>query len=193
MSIRQGLLALLSHEPMYGARLRSEFERRTGGTWPLNVGQVYTTLGRLQRDGLVEGDGEPDEDGRITYQLTDAGRDEVTSWFGSPVDRADDPRDELTIKLALGVTLPGVDVVGLIQAQRSATVTHLQDLTRLKRDALDNGDLPWELVLERSIFTAEAQVRWLDHMESRVRRAAAHASATVPVADVDHEMQESRA
>jgi len=44
MSIRRGLLALLAQEPMYGAQLRSEFESRTGGTWPLNVGQVYTTL-----------------------------------------------------------------------------------------------------------------------------------------------------
>ncbi|KAA1422880.1 PadR family transcriptional regulator [Mumia zhuanghuii] len=193
MSIRQGLLALLSEQPMYGAQLRSEFERRTGGTWPLNVGQVYTTLGRLQRDGLVEAAGDADDEGRITYGLTEAGRGEVATWFTTTVDRESDPRDELTIKLALGVTLPGVDIVAIIQAQRAATVAHLQDLTRLKRDALAGGDLPWELVLERSIFTAEAQVRWLDHVESRVRRAAAAASATVPVADVDHEMQESRA
>ena len=51
MSIRRGLLALLAQEPMYGAQLRTEFESRTGGTWPLNVGQVYTTLSRLERDG----------------------------------------------------------------------------------------------------------------------------------------------
>ena len=60
MSIRHGLLALLAQEPMYGAQLRSEFESRTGGTWPLNVGQVYTTLSRLERDGLVEAAGGAD-------------------------------------------------------------------------------------------------------------------------------------
>ncbi|MDH4147522.1 MAG: PadR family transcriptional regulator, partial [Acidimicrobiia bacterium] len=53
MSIRHGLLALLSEGPKYGAQLRTEFEERTGATWPLNVGQVYTTLSRLERDGLV--------------------------------------------------------------------------------------------------------------------------------------------
>ena len=85
MSVRLGLLALLAQEPMYGARLRAEFEARTGGTWPLNVGQVYTTLSRLERDGLVEAVGE-DAEGRIAYRLTSAGRTEVTQWWTSPVD-----------------------------------------------------------------------------------------------------------
>ena len=74
MSVRQGLLALLMQRPMYGAQLRSEFENRTGGTWPLNVGQVYSTLARLDRDELVEAAGGPDEEGRIAYRLTDEGR-----------------------------------------------------------------------------------------------------------------------
>ncbi|HKX67810.1 MAG TPA: hypothetical protein VJN29_11345 [Intrasporangium sp.] len=46
MSVKQGLLALLADGPTYGARPRSDFEARTGGTWPLNIGQVYTTLAR---------------------------------------------------------------------------------------------------------------------------------------------------
>jgi DNA-binding PadR family transcriptional regulator len=58
MSIRHGLLALLEEGPRYGYQLKSEFESRTGSTWPLNVGQVYTTLGRLERDGLVSPAGE---------------------------------------------------------------------------------------------------------------------------------------
>ncbi|MFD1825769.1 MULTISPECIES: PadR family transcriptional regulator [Mumia] len=171
MSIRQGLLALLSHEPMYGAQLRTEFERRTGGTWPLNVGQVYTTLGRLQRDGLVEPEGEADEEGRIVYRLTAQGRTAVGEWFTSSVSPDSEPRDELTIKVAMGISLPDVDVTAVVQAQRADSLRHLQALTRLKRDALDKEDLARELVLERSIFATEAQVRWLDHMEARIRRA----------------------
>ena len=181
MSIRQGLLALLAQEPMYGAQLRQEFEGRTGGTWPLNVGQVYTTLSRLERDGLVEAAGQADEEGRIAYRLTDQGREEVGRWWVSPVDRDSTPRDELAIKLALAVTVPGVDVPRVVQTQRTATLQHLQDLTRLKvRAGAQDGeaaDLAWQLVLENLVFTAEAEIRWLDHVEARLARASLRPAA----------------
>jgi DNA-binding PadR family transcriptional regulator len=210
MSVRLGLMALLAEAPMYGARLRAEFEQRTGGTWPINVGQIYTTLGRLERDGLVEQDGPADAEGRISYRLTDAGRAEVALWWSTPVDRDSTPRDELVIKLALAVTAPGVDVQAVAQRQRTATLTHLRDLTRLKQQALDSRatrdaasdggrgldhDLAWLLVLENLIFAAEAEVRWLDHVESRLAREAAEAraagrarpAATPHSTDTDHQ------
>lgn len=169
MSIKHSLLALLQDGPMYGAQLRQEFEQRTGGTWPLNVGQVYTTLGRLERDGQVESTGAADEEGRIAYRLTAAGKTEVEQWWSVPVGREQTPRNELAIKLALAVTLPGVDVQRIVQTQRTATMTHLRDLTRLKRRA-EGDDLAWELVLESLVFADEAEIRWLDHVESRISR-----------------------
>jgi DNA-binding PadR family transcriptional regulator len=167
------LLALLEQEPMYGYQLRAEFESRTGATWPLNVGQVYTTVARLERDGLVEPAGEDDE-GHAVYRITDSGRDAVHSWFATPVSRSTPPRDELAIKLAMAVTLPGVDVRAVIQAQRTSTIRALQEYTRLKTDTTDTAadDLAWLLVLESLIFTAEAEVRWLDYCEARLTRAA---------------------
>ena len=183
MSVRQGLLALLAKQPMYGAQLRSEFEARTGGTWPLNVGQVYTTLARLERDGLVEAAGGPDDDGRIAYRLTDAGREAVGRWWTTPVDRTDHPRDELAIKLALAVTVGDVDVPAVVQTQRTQTVRALQDLTRLKHRATENDDLAWLLVLDNLVFAAEAEVRWLDHVEARLLRAGAR-SAPSPASAV---------
>jgi DNA-binding PadR family transcriptional regulator len=173
VSVRNALLALLEQGPRYGYQLRVEFEERTGGTWPLNVGQVYTTLARLERDGLVEGKGEDDE-GHVVYAVTSAGRDEVTAWFASPVPRTQPPRDELAIKLALAVTVPAVEVGTVIQQQRSATMSALQDYTRLKRRATGDGphELAWGLVLDSLVFAAEAEIRWLDHCEARLRRAA---------------------
>lgn len=168
MSIRHGLLALLHREPMYGYQLRTEFEHATGATWPLNVGQVYTTLTRLERDGLVADQGQDDE-GRVRYAITDAGRAELTGWFGAPITAQDRPRDELAIKLALAVAVPGVDVTAVVQRQRAATVARLQELTRLKRDSGD--DLSWSLVVESMRFQAEAEVRWLDHCEAELARA----------------------
>ncbi|WP_439675855.1 PadR family transcriptional regulator [Embleya sp. MST-111070] len=171
MSIKHGLLALLDQGPRYGYQLRSEFESRTGSTWPLNVGQVYTTLGRLDRDGLVAPDGE-DAEGHVFYRITEPGRAELRAWFDAPVSRTNPPRDELAIKLAMAVTVPGIDIGTVVQAQRAHTLRALQDYTRLKTRAAED-DLAWQLVLESLIFHAEAEVRWLDHCETRLARRAA--------------------
>ena len=178
MSIRHGLLALLERGPRYGSQLRTEFESRTGSTWPLNVGQVYTTLARLERDGLVAPGGE-DPAGHTLYAITDTGRAELHSWYERPVDRTNPPRDELSIKLAMAVGAPGVDIRAVIQAQRHATIGAMQDYTRLKAQALaaiesgksrERDDVAWLLVLEQLIFQTEAEARWLDHSESRLVR-----------------------
>jgi len=191
MSVRQALLALLEQGPMYGYQLRAEFEQRTGSTWPLNIGQVYTTLTRLERDGLVEGTGADDEDSShgAIYRVTPAGRDEVSAWFTTPVARTQPPRDELAIKLAIAVTVPGVDVGAVIQQQRSATMAALQDYTRLKRGGRaaapeDRADMAWSLVLDSLVFAAEAEIRWLDHCEARLRRAAAQRSTSTSTSAV---------
>jgi DNA-binding PadR family transcriptional regulator len=170
MSIKYGLLALLEREPMYGYQLRTEFERSTGSTWPLNIGQVYTTLSRLQRDGLIAETGEADEQGKVVYQLTDEGHGELERWFTTPVTKVDRPRDELAIKIALAVTTPGVDARAVVQAQRTATARHLQELTRLKVRTDEEADTDWLLVLDSMVFHAEAEIRWLDHSEARLAR-----------------------
>jgi DNA-binding PadR family transcriptional regulator len=185
--VRNGLLALLERGPMYGYQLRSEFEASTGATWPLNIGQVYTTLARLERDGLVEAVGDADAEGRVTYRLTAAGRVEVAQWFATPVMRESRPRDELAIKIAMALTTPGVDIHRVVQTQRTATLRSLQDLTRLKARSDEQADAAWLLVLESMIFQAEAEVRWLDHCETRLASVppAAPASAeTAPSEEV---------
>jgi DNA-binding PadR family transcriptional regulator len=88
MSVRQSLLAILDQGPCYGYQLRSEFDRRTGSTWPLNVGQIYNTLERLERDGLVQR-GDADENGHIYWHITPEGSAEVSEWLASPVVRAE--------------------------------------------------------------------------------------------------------
>ncbi|WP_199039247.1 PadR family transcriptional regulator [Glycomyces salinus] len=167
MSVKHSLLALLERGPAYGYQLRAAFENATGHTWPLNIGQVYTTLSRLERDEMVEALPE-NESGQRPYQITDSGKRHLAGWFAAPVRAADRPRDELTIKLALAVTTPGVDVAQVIQRQRASTLRTLQEYTRLKAG---DGDLAWKLVLESMIFRAEAEIRWLDHTEAVVARS----------------------
>ena len=176
MSVRQSLLAILDQGPCYGYQLRAEFDRRTGSTWPLNVGQIYNTLERLERDGLVSR-GEPDEQGHVYWQITDAGSAEVASWLSSPVERGQATRDELAIKLAVAATLPGIDVAAVIQTQRTASLRQLQTLNRAKFAGGDGSpeELAWSLVIDSRIFAAEAEVRWLDHTEQRLAMHPQHA------------------
>lgn len=189
------MLALLSEQAMHGYQLRQQFELRTGGTWPLNIGQVYTTVQRLVRDGLVEPVPDSEACEVDQFRLTDAGRAAASAWWSTPVTRGAPARDELVIKLALAVTAQGVDVRKVVQAQRTETMRALRDYTRLKATGtgpqtgalggMSSADLAWSLVLDNLIFTAEAEVRWLDHVEARVARAASeHVAAVVPERDV---------
>lgn len=179
MSVRQSLLAILDQGPCYGYQLRAEFDRRTGSTWPLNVGQIYNTLDRLERDGLVE-KGEVDEQGHVYWQITDAGSHEVRDWLSSPVGRTSGTRDELAIKLAIAATLPGVDVVEIVQAQRCASLGQLQSLQRARYAGADPEgpqELAWSLVMDSMVLATEAEIRWLDHIEQRLALRPDHSAA----------------
>lgn len=176
MSIRSSLLALLNEGPAYGSQLRTRFEERTGGTWPLNIGQVYQTLDRLVRDGLAVIEPEHGSDlpvqARAVYRISESGRAQVAQWFAEPVPRGAAPRDELAAKLAIAMSAPCADVARLIDTQRAATMATLQELTSIKRAQLAADPTsvinPWMLVLDRLSFDAEAELRWLDHCEATI-------------------------
>jgi DNA-binding PadR family transcriptional regulator len=170
MSIRHALLALLSEGPNYGLQLRQEFEVRTGEVWPLNVGQVYTTLQRLERDGLVESDG-GDEGPQKGFRITDDGRAELEAWLRTPPDLSSPPRDELVIKILIAVQLPNVDVHEVVQAHRRYLVQLMQEWTRLKEYAADR-DLGFGLAVDAELFRLDAVVRWLDAADGRIKRAS---------------------
>jgi DNA-binding PadR family transcriptional regulator len=174
VSVRHSLLALLSGGPMHGYGLKTEFEAATGDVWPLNVGQVYTTLGRLERDGLVTAGA--DADGQKVYEITGVGRDELGRWFETPVPREVIPRQELAIKLVFALRSGVADVAAVVQRQRVATVRALQDVTRLKAAAESRGDMAWLLMLDALVFQAEAEARWLDMCEARLASESSGAS-----------------
>ena len=172
MSVRHALLALLSEGPKYGLQLREEFEARTGEIWPLNVGQVYTTLQRLERDGLVESDGSGDDGPQKGYQITGAGEQELGSWLRTPPDLSSPPRDELVMKVLVGLDLPGTDVHELIQVHRRYLVQLMQQWTRIKEDEAEH-DMSLALAVDAELFRLDSVVRWLDSADARIKRAAA--------------------
>jgi len=172
MSVRHALLALLSEGPKYGLQLREEFEERTGEVWPLNVGQVYTTLQRLERDGLVESDGSADEGPQKGFRITSGGAEELAAWLRTPPDLSSPPRDELVMKVLVALRVPGVDVHDVIQVHRRYLVELMQQWTRLKDDEAD-FDLGLALVVDAELFRLDSVIRWLDAADGRLKRAAA--------------------
>ncbi len=169
MSVRHALLALLSEGPKYGLRLREEFEARTAEVWPLNVGQVYTTLQRLERDGLVASADEGSGPQRI-FQLTGEGDRELARWLRTPPDLSSPPRDELVMKVLVALRVPGVDIQELLQSHRRYLVELMQQWTRLKEDEA-RFDLSLALVVDAELFRLDSVVRWLDGAAGRIRRA----------------------
>jgi DNA-binding PadR family transcriptional regulator len=169
MSIGMSLLAILHQAPAYGMHLKNQFEARTGGMWPLNVGQVYSTLGRYERDGLVRVLEEGTE-GQKVYELTDAGRERLRSWFGTPTQTVPPARDELVLKLVMATGQQGISPPDVIQAERRSAVELLQELTLLKRKDTPDSDIGWAFLLDSLVFQTEARVRWLDDCETRLRR-----------------------
>ena len=182
MSVRYGLLALLASAPKHGYQLRAEFEAATGGNWPLNIGQVYTTLQRLERDSLVESDGSAGEGPQNVFRITPDGERELTRWLQAPTDMTAPPRDELVIKILSALRVPGVDVQDVVQAHRRYLVELMQQWTRLKEDEAD-FDLSLALVVDAELFRLDSILRWLDAADGRLRRAAIEApvATTTPV------------
>jgi DNA-binding PadR family transcriptional regulator len=170
MSVRHSLLALLSEGPKYGFQLRQEFEASTGDVWPLNVGQVYTTLQRLERDGLTESEGVDGDERQRNFRITERGEEELSHWLRTPPDLSEPPRDELVIKILVASRLSDVDVYEVIQVHRRYVIQLMQQWTRLKEDEA-HFDLAFALAVDAELFRLDAVVRWLDSADGRLHRA----------------------
>ena len=183
MSVPHALLALLSEGPKYGLRLQNEFESRTGEIWPLNVGQVYSTLPRLERDALVETDDEQAERSQKRYRITAEGERELAGWLRTAPDLVPPPRDELVIKVLVALEIPGIDVHEILQVHRRHVIEVMQRYTRIKAAAAED-DVALALVADAELFRLEGIVRWLDAADVRLRQrppAAPEPAAHEPV------------
>ena len=184
MSVPHALLALLSDGPKYGLRLHNEFVRYTGEVWPLNVGQVYTTLQRLERDGLVETDDGEGERSRKRYRITSAGDRALADWLRTPPELEPPPRDELVIKVLVALQVPETDVHEILQVHRRHVIEVMQRYTQVKA-AADEEDTALALVADAELFRLEAIIRWLDAADVRLKQQPSPAAAAV--ADVSFE------
>ena len=158
MSIRNALLSLIAQHPTGAAALRASFEDLTQHAWPINIGQVYQTIQRLDRDGLIEAAG---RDGNVElYQVTAAGREELEQWWGEAVSKPTNTRDELVIKVVMAA-INGINTDDVIHQQRQANMAALREVVRTSPNGLAD-----QLLKERRIFDLEAEARWLDRIET---------------------------
>jgi DNA-binding PadR family transcriptional regulator len=175
MSVRHALLAILTEGTGYGYQLRTEFSRRTGAAAPLNVGQIYNTLDRLERDGLVV-KGATDDAGHVPYTITESGRAEVVEWLARSVG-APAARDELLVKVTLALSLPGADADEVLRVERERARSDAAELER-ERDKLasrpTDAGLAELLAVEAALSAVDARRAWLDIAERRIRDAPAH-------------------
>ena len=178
MAVREGLLALLQDEPRYGYQLKTELESATGGVWPLNVGQVYTTLDRLERDGFVSM--EVGDDEQKLYTITVKGVGELGDWWEAVPADDPPPRDELMLKVLMAIEHGPEHALGVLTRQRSA-LTSLLQIRRRERTPLDRSPdsspptgeaLAARLVTDALIVRAEADLRWLEVCEARITAGA---------------------
>ena len=171
MSLRQGLLALLQEEPKHGYQLKTEFEHATGGMWTINVGQVYTTLDRLIRDGFVDAD---ESDEQKQYRLTREGSQQLEHWWQTVPGDEPPPRDEMLVKVLLAIATAPDTAVEVITTQRTAVLELLQERRRATRArATTPATMADALAADALVVRAEADIRWLDLCEARVLAAGA--------------------
>ncbi|MBL1065822.1 PadR family transcriptional regulator [Streptomyces sp. 7-21] len=169
MSISHTLLGLLEAGPRHGYDLKRAFDAHFGHDRPLHYGQVYATLSRHLKNGLVEVEGTEPGGGpeRKRYAITDAGITDVERWLSQP----EKPEPYLTSTLYAKVVLSlltGRDAAALLDTQRAAHLRTMRELTRRKRE----GDLADQLICDHALFHLEADLRWLELTAARLDRLA---------------------
>jgi DNA-binding PadR family transcriptional regulator len=181
VSVKYGLLGILAKQPQHGYELKRTFEQITGGFWQLNYGQIYQTLDRLEGEGYVTFTVEHEENvpDRKVYEITSEGEKALGDWLANPSPRPRPLRDELFIRLAV-MSNGGLGAIfELLASHREIYLEKMAELTKAKTDipapssrttgAGVPDELIEELLVDAALFHAEADLRWLEHCEAKLR------------------------
>jgi DNA-binding PadR family transcriptional regulator len=172
------IMALLASSPAHGYELKQQLESNFGAALPaLNTGQIYTALGRLERDGLIEGDAvaQDNRPNKRVYRVTERGRAALDDWIAQPTPGTR-LRDEFFMKLVLAGRAGIADPTALIERQRGEYLQALRDLDRLA--AAGNGDTAESLLIEGAALHLEADLKWLSLCEERLTWEVTHGNGS---------------
>jgi DNA-binding PadR family transcriptional regulator len=162
MSLKFGILGLLAEHPLHAYAVRTRFQDLLGGSWEVNIGQVYTTLQRLERDGLVE-PAEPRGDrGRVPYRLTELGRKALETWLAEPESEPQQLREAIYLKLLVAARVANGGLPDLLARQRRVYLQRLKDLAVLEEKARSEGRDDLVLLYQGALLHTEADLKWVD-------------------------------
>jgi DNA-binding PadR family transcriptional regulator len=162
MSLKFGILGLLAEQPLHAYAVKARFEDLLGGSWEVNIGQVYTTLQRLERDGLVD-PAEPRGDrGRLPYRLTEVGSKALATWLAEPESEPQQLREEIYLKLLLAARVADCDLPTLLARQRRVYLQRLKDLAAVEEQARSQGRDDLALLYQGALLHTEADLKWVD-------------------------------
>src|SRR5713101_576234 len=166
VSLKFGILGLLAEQPLHGYDVKNRFESLLGGSWEVNFGQVYMTLQRLERDGLIEADGERGDRRKLAYRLTASGRKTLDDWLSRPESEPQQLREEIYLKLLLSTRLDD-----LLMAQRRVYLQRLKDLAEFEQAARREGRDDLVLLFKGAILHTEADLKWTDACADEIRNS----------------------
>jgi len=166
VSLKYGVLGLLTGEPLHGYEVKNRFEAMLGGTWEVNIGQIYTTLQRLERDGLVRPAGPRGDRGKQTYELLPEGRRALEQWLAEPDNGPQTLHEDIYVKLLLATRIANGDLQPLLARQKRAYLQRLRDLNRLEERARRDGRIDLARLVRGALLHTEADLKWIDELSS---------------------------
>lgn len=169
MSLKYGILGLLVDRTLHGYEVKNRFEALLGGSWEVNIGQVYTTLQRLERDGLIAPAGDRGGRRKLAYRLTDQGQEALEAWLVRPESDPQQLREEIYVKLLLASHLGDGHLDRLLPAQRRVYLQRLKDLAELELRARREGRSDLVLLYKGAILHTEADLKWVDVFVDEMR------------------------
>ncbi|MFD7656949.1 PadR family transcriptional regulator [Actinosynnema sp. NPDC059797] len=175
MSVKHALLGLLESQARYGYELKHSYDEHFTQGKPLHYGQVYSTLARLLRGGLVEESGVEAGAGpdRKRYAITEAGVTDLMNWLTKPEEPSGYLQNTLYVKVVVAL-LSGRESTEVLDAQRTAHIHAMRELTKRKNE----GDLVDALICDHALFHLEADLRWLEITSSRLGELAERVRAS---------------
>jgi len=166
LSLKFWVLGLLAEGPLHGYEVKNRFEAMLGGTWEVNIGQIYTTLQRLERDGLVRPAGPRGDRGKQPYELSDEGRHAVEEWLDEAESGPQTLHEDIYVKLLLAVRLANGDLKSLLARQKRAYLQRLRDLNRLEERARRDDRIDLARLVRGALLHTEADLKWIDELSS---------------------------